>query len=177
MRTIFAPAASISTIRRVWKLSGTQISQRRPATDVAKASAALYDSCDALLVAGSRLRGNETLKYRLALPTPRYRLDADPQANAGYAFDECVLGDAGLGLHALADRLQDKLQVDPEFGADIATAHADAERQLRDTLGPYTALVDCLQASVGREFIWVRDVTISNSTWGNRSLRSRCSQG
>ena len=31
---------------------------------------AFYDSCDAMLVAGSRLRGNETLKYQLRLPRP-----------------------------------------------------------------------------------------------------------
>ncbi|MFP3589507.1 hypothetical protein SCB29_38795, partial [Paraburkholderia sp. SIMBA_055] len=29
-----------------------------------------YKTCDALLVVGSRLRGNETLKYKLALPQP-----------------------------------------------------------------------------------------------------------
>ena len=33
----------------------------------------LYATCDAMLVVGSRLRGNETLKYRLALPEPRYQ--------------------------------------------------------------------------------------------------------
>ena len=32
-----------------------------------------------MLVVGSRLRGNETLKYKLKLPRPLYRIDADPQ--------------------------------------------------------------------------------------------------
>jgi acetolactate synthase-1/2/3 large subunit len=31
--------------------------------------------------------------------------------------------------------------------------------------------VQQLQQAVGRNFNWVRDVTVSNSTWGNRELR------
>jgi acetolactate synthase-1/2/3 large subunit len=42
---------------------------------------------------------------------------------------------------------------------------------LVDGLGPYSALVEQLQQAAGREFNWVRDVTVSNSTWGNRYLR------
>jgi acetolactate synthase-1/2/3 large subunit len=42
---------------------------------------------------------------------------------------------------------------------------------LHDGLGPYSALVQQLQQAVGRNFNWVRDVTVSNSTWGNRELR------
>jgi acetolactate synthase-1/2/3 large subunit len=47
---------------------------------------------------------------------------------------------------------------------------------LVDGLGPYSALVQALQQAVGRNFNWVRDVTVSNSTWGNRScaLRFAC---
>src|SRR5690606_17497038 len=36
-----------------------------------------YQTCDAMLVVGSRLRGNETLKYELKLPRPLYRVDVD----------------------------------------------------------------------------------------------------
>jgi acetolactate synthase-1/2/3 large subunit len=42
---------------------------------------------------------------------------------------------------------------------------------VRDGLGPYAALVDAVQAAAGGDFVWVRDVTVSNSTWGNRALR------
>ena len=42
---------------------------------------------------------------------------------------------------------------------------------MRDGLGPYERLVAELQRAAGRDFVWVRDVTVSNSTWGNRSLR------
>ncbi len=42
---------------------------------------------------------------------------------------------------------------------------------LTDGLGPYAELVKALQSAAGRNFNWVRDVTVSNSTWGNRELR------
>jgi acetolactate synthase-1/2/3 large subunit len=41
---------------------------------------AFYQTCDAVVVVGSRLRGNETLKYELKLPRPLYRIDVDPAA-------------------------------------------------------------------------------------------------
>lgn len=133
---------------------------------------AFYGQCDAMLVVGSRLRGNETLKYRLKLPQPLYRIDADPSANGRcYASRQFVCGDAALALGALADRLQGRMKVDAAFAADLRRAHAAAVASLRDGLGPYAALVDALQAQAGRTFNWVRDVTVSNSTWGNRELR------
>ena len=42
---------------------------------------------------------------------------------------------------------------------------------LRDGLGPYVELVYAVQAAAGEHFNWVRDVTVCNSTWGNRELR------
>uniref|UniRef100_UPI00313783A6 thiamine pyrophosphate-dependent enzyme n=1 Tax=Ferrovibrio terrae TaxID=2594003 RepID=UPI00313783A6 len=47
----------------------------------------------------------------------------------------------------------------------------EAEAQLRKGLGPYEKLVDALQKAVPRDYLWVRDVTVSNSTWGNRMLK------
>lgn len=131
-----------------------------------------YQRCDAMLVVGSRLRGNETLKYQLKLPRPLYRVDADATADGrGYPSDFFVCGDAEPVLKGLADRLDGRLAVDPTFAADLAAARDQARAQLVDGLGPYAALVEQLQALVGRDFNWVRDVTVSNSTWGNRHLR------
>jgi len=131
-----------------------------------------YRTCDAMLVVGSRLRGNETLKYELKLPRPLYRVDADPAAEGRcYATDHFVTGDSALVLDGLADRLQGRLSVDPGFMADLRAARAAAEKSLLDGLGPYTELVSQLQQAAGRNFNWVRDVTVSNSTWGNRQLQ------
>jgi len=130
-----------------------------------------YQSCDAMLVVGSRLRGNETLKYKLKLPRTLYRIDADPAADGRcYASEWFVHGDAALALEALADRLQGRMQVDAGFLADLQAARRQAEASLVDGLGPYAQLVRELQHVAGRRFNWVRDVTVSNSTWGNRHL-------
>jgi acetolactate synthase-1/2/3 large subunit len=131
-----------------------------------------YQTCDAMLVVGSRLRGNETLKYELKLPRPLLRIDADPTAEGrGYQSDYFVCGDAELALTGLADRLEGRMQIDPAFIGSLQAARASATAILIDGLGPYGALVDSLQQAAGRSFHWVRDVTVSNSTWGNRQLK------
>jgi acetolactate synthase-1/2/3 large subunit len=131
-----------------------------------------YATCDAMLVVGSRLRGNETLKYKLKLPRPLYRIDADPESQGRCYTDDCfVAGDSAAVLAALADQLQDRIKTDPAFARDLAATREAAEKVVRDGLGPYERLVAELQRAAGRDFVWVRDVTVSNSTWGNRSLR------
>ncbi len=131
-----------------------------------------YASCDAMLVVGSRLRSNETLMYKLKLPRPLYRIDADPQQQGRcYADDFFLLGDSTAALGALADRLAGRMKPDPAFARDLAAAREAAEKLVRDGLGPYERLVAELQRTAGRSFVWVRDVTVSNSTWGNRLLR------
>lgn len=131
-----------------------------------------YKTCDAMLVVGSRLRGNETLKYKLGLPQPLYRVDADALAdNRGYRNALFVHGDAARVLDALATHLENRIKVDPQFAADLAEAHEIAVSETAKGLGPYRRLVESLQRAVGRDYNWVRDVTISNSTWGNRLLK------
>ncbi len=132
---------------------------------------AFYQTCDAMVVVGSRLRGNETLKYQLKLPRPLYRVDADPGSEGRcYETDAFVHGDSRLVLEGLADRLEGKMRVDAQFQSDLQAAKSAAVASLVDGLGPYSTLVEALQAAVGQNFNWVRDVTVSNSTWGNRYL-------
>jgi acetolactate synthase-1/2/3 large subunit len=143
------------------------------AYNIQKPVEAFYQRCDAMLAVGTRLRSNETLKYELKLPRPLYRVDVDAaQQGRCYADDGFVCGDAALVLNGLADRLEKRgYQADPELLTDLRRAHDDAVATLRDGLGPYSVLVQQLQKVVGRNFNWVRDVTVSNSTWGNRELR------
>jgi acetolactate synthase-1/2/3 large subunit len=131
-----------------------------------------YAGCDAMLVVGSRLRSNETLTYKLKLPRPLFRIDADPQQQGRcYTDDLFVAGDSAAALAGLADRLAGRMKVDSAFARDLAAAREAAEKLVRDGLGPYERLVAEVQRAAGRDFVWVRDVTVSNSTWGNRSLR------
>lgn len=143
------------------------------AYNIQKPVEALYQTCDAMLVVGSRLRGNETLKYELKLPRPLYRIDADAAAEGRcYVSEAFVCGDSALALDGLADRLEAAgYKADPQLLVDLRAAHDQAVATLRDGLGPYAELVRQIQSVAGRKFNWVRDVTVSNSTWGNRELR------
>ncbi len=130
----------------------------------------LYQSCDALLVVGSRLRSNETLRYKLKLPQALYRIDANALAhNRGYNSQYFVQGDAELTLNALADLLEGRMQVDPQLVPDVQKARAAAAAHVDDTLGAYTELKNQLADAVGKQLWWVRDITLSNSMWGNRA--------
>src|SRR4029077_21159114 len=65
-----------------------------------------------------------------------------------------------------------KLSTEPSFLGDVAAARADGEAGLRKALGPYAPLADALSRRVERNgHPWVRDVTVSNSTFGNRYVR------
>ncbi|URI09608.1 thiamine pyrophosphate-binding protein [Aquincola tertiaricarbonis] len=143
------------------------------AYNIHKPVEAFYQTCDAMLVVGSRLRGNETLKYELKLPRPLLRVDADPAAEGRcYATDAFVCGDSALALQGLADRLEARgWRADAALLADLKAVHQQVVATLHDGLGPYATLVAELQKIAGRQFNWVRDVTVSNSTWGNRELR------
>ena len=131
---------------------------------------AFYQRCDAMLVVGSRLRSNETLSYKLRLPAKLYRVDANPLAhNRGYASDYFVHGDAALTLDALADRLEGRMQIDAALLPDLQSARQQAGYQLDASLGPYVKLKSALELALHKQCWWVRDITLSNSMWGNRA--------
>ncbi len=129
----------------------------------------LYQTCDAMLVVGSRLRSNETLRYKLKLPK-LYRIDANALAhNRGYNSDYFVQGDALATLNALADKLEGRMKVDAALLADVKKARLEAGGMVDSTLGAYVALKDGVAAQAGKDLWWVRDITLSNSMWGNRA--------
>ena len=129
-----------------------------------------YRTCDAMLVVGSRLRSNETLRYQLQLPRPLLRIDANALAhNRGYTSDYFVHGDALQTLDALADRLEGRMEIDPALGRDLQLARQQAGDQVDASLGSYLKLKNELEQQVRNQCWWVRDITLSNSMWGNRS--------
>lgn len=133
----------------------------------------IYDSCDLMIVVGSRLRGNETRNNKMPLPQPLIQIDADAfQGGRNYPIEIFAHGDAALTLQALLDLLPEKLDTDPNLAFDIASARAKGEGRLRETLGEYQSIAEALQARVfAGEHPFVRDVTISNSTFGNRYVK------
>ena len=128
-----------------------------------------YGTVDAMLIVGSRLRGHETLDFSLKLPRNRIQVDIDPKANGRtYDCERFICGDAGLVMAGLAERLSGRIDVDPSFFDDFQRVRAQANREYRDTLGPYRDFPDLLRRALPRDAVWVRDITISNSSWGNR---------
>ena len=72
----------------------------------------------------------------------------------------------------MLDRLPPTLDVDAAFAHDVTIARAKGEGALRSTLGPYQVIADALLARVGPgRHPFVRDVTIANSTFGNRYVQ------
>ena len=134
-----------------------------------------YETVDAMLAVGTRLRSNETLNYKLKLPTTRYRIDANPLVDGrGYTSEYFVQGDAELTLNALADRLesaqaQGRMQIDPQLVQDVQQARAAAAALVDSTLGKYVSLKDSIAEVAGQDIWWVRDITLSNTMWGNRA--------
>lgn len=135
----------------------------------------LYASCDLMLVVGSHLRSNETRTYAAKLPRTLVRVDADAGARGrGYGESEFILGDAAAVLDGLATRLRARPpNLDPSFAADILAARQAAERALRQQAGDYAAIIEGLERHLPSDALWVRDITLSNSIWGNRAPRMR----
>ena len=131
---------------------------------------AVYDRADLMIVVGSRLRGNETRNNTARLPRPLVQIDADAaQAARNYTVDRFINADAAMALAGLLERLPAKLDVDAKFLGDVAAARAQSESKLAAALGPYRVVADALQARVSKgRHPFVRDVTLSNSIFGNR---------
>lgn len=135
-----------------------------------KPAEALYETCDAMLVVGSRLRSNETLRYKLKLPSKLYRIDANALAhNRGYTSDYFVQGDAAHTLQALADALEGHMHVDASLQHDVQQARQAAASSVDAALGAYVRLKNAVGTQAGKALWWVRDITLSNTMWGNRA--------
>ncbi len=128
-----------------------------------------YETVEAMIVAGSRLRGHETRDFTVPMPMRRFLVDVDSAADGRtYGNELFIHGDAALALHGLAERLEGRFRPDPAFAADLAAARDRAVRQYRDLLGVYADFCARLRDATPRDVIWARDITISNSSWGNR---------
>jgi len=135
----------------------------------APAVQAFYDTCDLMLVAGSRLRAHETSEFAVKLPANLIQIDIDPEANGRtYPNAWFMVGDTAATLAGLAARLKGRLAVEPGYRAEFAAMKAQSRADFMATLGPYATFADQLRAVMPADALWVRDITLNNSTWGNR---------
>jgi acetolactate synthase I/II/III large subunit len=134
---------------------------------------ALYAQSDAMLVVGSRLRSNETLGYKLKLPANLMRVDGNPLANGrAYSTSLFINADASATLNALADALENAAPpaFDTQWPLAIAQAKKEAEAKVDHDMGAYHPLKNALNTIAQGKLWWVRDITLSNTIWGNRCI-------
>lgn len=126
---------------------------------------------DLLIVAGCRLRGHETADMSMPLPENLIQIDIDPGANGRtYSSQVFHCGESGASLNALADRLGSSggLSIDPSLSSDVATAKAAAYENYPKAFGDYASFPTQMRSAMPRDAVFVRDITLNNSTWGNR---------
>ena len=128
-----------------------------------------YKTVDLLIVAGCRLRGHETADMSLEIPKNRVQIDIDPEANGRtYTSEIFVCADAGATLGALAGKLDGKLSVEAGYGEAFAALKETTVENYRNSMAPYDTFPTDLREVMPKDAIFVRDITLSNSTWGNR---------
>lgn len=128
-----------------------------------------YRTVDLCLVAGCRLRGQETGDFALRLPDNLIQVDTDPAADGRtYANRYFVCGDARATLEGLVSRIEGGLRVAQGYADEFAALKRAAQKAFVGTLGAYGGFSEQLRTVMPKDAIWVRDVTQNNSTWGNR---------
>jgi acetolactate synthase-1/2/3 large subunit len=134
--------------------------------------AELLSKADLLISVGTHFRSNETRSYRLAVPPVHIQIDVDPAAvGRVYPTDAGIVGDAGVALDALCRRLAGfAAATRPAWAAAIAATRDRCRVQLRRDIGPYAAICDIMASVLSDGAPRVRDITIPNSSWGNRLL-------
>ncbi|HEY7581047.1 MAG TPA: thiamine pyrophosphate-binding protein [Acetobacteraceae bacterium] len=128
-----------------------------------------YQTVDLLLAVGTRLRGQETGDFAVKLPPNIIQVDIDPLANGRtYANTWFVCGDVQATLDALLPRIEGRLRIEPDYRGDFAKLKQIARADFLASLGVYGSFPEQLRSVMPKDAIWVRDVTQSNTTWGNR---------
>lgn len=116
---------------------------------------ALIAQCDSTLVAGSRLRSNETRSWTLELPSPRVQIDIDPAAaSRNYLMDSTLIADCSAVLGALAAKVQGREWGSPQWDMQVQQAVGQAEQGLREQCGAYAKLNDAIAKPCRQTACW-----------------------
>ena len=131
-----------------------------------------YKTLDLMIVVGSRLRGHETRDMSLKLPNNIIQIDIDPEAeNRTYKTNLFHCGDGKLVLGELSNRLSKKIVVDNDWINEVLELKNKIIQDYKNNLGAYKDFPEIIRRVLPENGRWVRDVTISNSMWGNRSMQ------
>lgn len=129
----------------------------------------LLKASDLLVVVGSRLRSNETKTYSVQFPDNLIQIDANPVAQQrNYKVRRFLCADAKDILVRTLTQLEGISKVDTEYDQMIVNAKDAAVAALRKQLDQYALICDHLRSALPEDGIFVRDITMSGSTWGSR---------
>lgn len=129
----------------------------------------LLKNADLLVVVGSRLRSNETKTYSVEFPENIIQIDANPVAQQrNYKIRDFICGDAKDVLTRVVAGLNNNPKVDAEYDQAVIHAKKTAIEALRKQVDQYALICDYLRAALPADGIFVRDITMSGSTWGSR---------
>ncbi|MBJ9985679.1 thiamine pyrophosphate-binding protein [Acinetobacter sp. S40] len=129
----------------------------------------LLKNADLLVVVGSRLRSNETKTYSVQFPENIIQIDANPVAQQrNYKIRHFICADAkDILVRSLAE-LSGVSKIDATYDQAVIDAKNAAVDALRKQLDQYALICDHLRAALPEDGIFVRDITMSGSTWGSR---------
>ena len=129
----------------------------------------LIKDADLLVVVGSRLRSNETKTYSVVFPKNIIQVDANPVAQQrNYKVNQFICAEAKDLLARVVTALNGNNNVDKSYDAEIKAARESAIEALRTQMDQYALICDHLRAALPEDGIFVRDITMSGSTWGSR---------
>jgi len=130
---------------------------------------------DLLISVGVRFRGNETSTWGIKTPAEHIGIDIDPAAiNRNFAHSLGIAGDAKATLAALVRLLRAKRPgPKAEYREEAGRLHSTLRQQVRDTMGPWEAILDAILEFIPDDAIYVRDVTVPATTWGSRLITRR----
>ena len=64
--------------------------------------------------------------------------------------------------------MEGKLGIEAGFAEEVQALKATATENFRAALGPYQGFPAAIREAMPRDAVFVRDITLNNSTWGNR---------
>jgi acetolactate synthase-1/2/3 large subunit len=129
------------------------------------------ESAEVVLAVGTRFQSRAVHDWKVRIPEKLIHLDADPRMlGLNYRPEVALLGDARLGLEALADAVDGPTN-EASFNEAVLGARNRHHEEMRARIGPdHERIMDCLRDLLPADGNVVRDSTVPAYTWGNQLL-------